>query len=105
MFGQAPSERGANRRLPEEAREAGDDRRFERFDQRITGPLLRPRLNLRELTVCETFQPDRAKADPSASTAGERQGGQVRAAQLELLPRLGPSQLAHGSLQASGVGA
>ena len=102
---QGPGERGADWWLAEEAGEAGHDGRFEGFYQRIARALIRPRLNFCELIVFETFKPDRSKAGAGASVAGERQGGDVRAAALQLIPRLAAGQLAGAWAQACAVGA
>ena len=104
-IGHGPGERGADWWLAEEAGEAGHDGRFEGFDQRIARALLRPRLNFYELIVFETFKPDRSKPRAGASLAGERQGGDVRAAALQLLPCLAAGQLAGAWAQACAVGA
>src|SRR5450755_4182908 len=90
---------------PRKAGEAGHDGRFEGFDQRIARALLRPRLNFYELIVFETLKPDRLKADAGVSLAGERQGGDVRAAVLQLVPCLAAGQLAGAWAQAGAVGA
>ena len=67
--------------------------------------LLRPRLNFYELIVFETLKPGRSKPRAGTSLAGERQGRDVRAAALQLLPRLAAGQLAEAGAPAGAVGA
>jgi hypothetical protein len=75
------------------------------FDQRIARALLRPRLDFYELVVFEALKPGRSKPRAGTSLAGERQGRDVRATALQLLPRLAAGQLAEAGAQAGAVGA